>query len=274
MKIRGQKVTGNKPELLERLKKALKDKVKVKVSEQEKIKGKKKIEGGLKGFAKGARWEPLVPDELSVEEPTNPSFEKARAPTIDEEDAEHVPVKYNFMKYLFIIPIFTGVCEIIARYANGTAKKNKDGSNQSETIPQTFGHVYPHFVKDFNITPATKPEEYMDILLPFKKNVVLGKEYISFQQITSWTNLKAELAGAGPDGTCHKDFKRFSVNEIRQHFGLYVLQGLNPSPRAEWKFNKQQHDKVHGSDFVNRSFGPNAERRHKHFKSFLALQDP
>ena len=129
-------------------------------------------------------------------------------------------------------------------------------------------------MKDFNITPATKPEEYMDILLPFKKNVVLGKEYISFQQITSWTNLKAELAGAGPDGTCHKDFKRFSVNEIRQHFGLYVLQGLNPSPRAEWKFNKQQHDKVHGSDFVNRSFGPNAERRHKHFKSFLALQDP
>ena len=98
LKIRGQKVTGNKPELLERLKKALKDKVKVKVSEQEKIKGKKKIEGGLKGFAKGARWEPLVPDELSVEEPTNPSFEKSHAPTIEKQDAEHVPVKYY--KYL------------------------------------------------------------------------------------------------------------------------------------------------------------------------------
>ena len=103
LKIRGQKVTGKKSKLLERLKKALKDKVKVRVSKKEKQKGGKKIEGGLKGFAPGARWEPLVADELSVEEPTNPSFGKTHAPTIDQKDAEHVPVKYNFMKYLFII---------------------------------------------------------------------------------------------------------------------------------------------------------------------------
>ena len=48
----------------------------------------------------------------------------------------------------------------------------------------------------------------------------------------------------------NRDFKDFSTNEIRQGFGLYVLQGLCPSPRVELKFHSQQQDKVHGNDFV------------------------
>ena len=45
----------------------------------------------------------------------------------------------------------------------------------------------------------------------------------------------------------------------RQHMSLYVLQGLCPSPRVEMKFKSQNKEKVHGNDFVHRSFGPNAE---------------
>ena len=76
----------------------------------------------------------------------------------------------------------------------------------------------------------------MEILLPMKKNMQGGKERLSFRQLNNWTNLKASLADAGKDGSCYQDFKDFSTNEIRQGFGLYVLQGLCTSPRVELKF--------------------------------------
>ena len=67
--------------------------------------------------------------------------------------------------------------------------------------------------------------------------------------------MKASLASAGIDGTCYEEFKPFSVKEIRQHLGLYILQGLNPSPRIEMKFKPQREDMIHGSDLIYRSFG-------------------
>ena len=42
----------------------------------------------------------------------------------------------------------------------------------------------------------------------------------------------------------------------------------------EQKFQPQRTDPVHGSDFVYHNFGANAERRHRHFKAFFAVQDP
>ena len=52
------------------------------------------------------------------------------------------------------------------------------------------------------------------------------------------------------------------------------MHGLSPAPRIEYKFQPQHKDRVGGNDFVYQSFGPNAERRHKQFKCFLACQDP
>ena len=97
---------------------------------------------------------------------------------------------------------------------------------------------------------------------------------VSFEWLTKWTNLKATLAGAGKGGTYYTDYVPFSVEEIRQHVGLYVFHGLSPSPRIELKFRSQHQDKVHGNDFIHRSFGPNSERRHKHFKAFFSCQNP
>ena len=60
-------------------------------------KTKKKKTGELHScFAEGAYWKELNPMEATVEEPVNPTFTNARAPTIEERDTEFVPVKYNF----------------------------------------------------------------------------------------------------------------------------------------------------------------------------------
>ena len=91
---------------------------------------------------------------------------------------------------------------------------------------------------------------------------------------SKWTNLKADLAGAGEGGSCYHECKPFKPGELRQHIGMYIFNGLSPSPRVENKFKPQSEDPVHGNDFIYHSFGPNAEQRHRHFKTFLAIEDP
>ena len=77
------------------------------------------------------------------------------------------------------------------------------------------------------------------------------------------------MAGAGKN-IYKREWDVFSAREFRQHFGVYLLLGLAPSPMIEYKFNPQCRERITGNDFVYTSFGSNAEHRHKHFKVFLA----
>ena len=65
-----------------------------------------------------------------------------------------------------------------------------------------------------------------------------------------------------------------SARESRQHFGIYLLQGIAPPPMIKYKFNPQCRDRISGNDFVYNSLGSNVERRHKNFKAFLACCNP
>ena len=151
---------------------------------------------------------------------------------------------------------------------------DKNGNKIFDEEIRTEGCVDPSFIAKYKLGIDTTPEEFVSVFLPFGKNQHGSKEFISFELLTSWTNLKATLAGAGKGGTYYTDFVSFSVEEIRQHMGLYIFHGLSPSPRIEYKFSPQHKDKVHGNDYIHRSFGPNAARRHKHFKAFFSCQNP
>ena len=110
-----------------------------------------------------------------------------------------------------------------------------------------------------------------------QKNVDKGKEYWSFSQMCAYTNLKADLAGAGRGGTCYPEFQHFTVQEIKQFMGFYIINGLSPSPRIEMKLKSQREDWLNGNDFINQSFrgkSGTVEQRHWHFKAFLAMQNP
>ena len=111
---------------------------------------------------------------------------------------------------------------------------------------------------------------FVSPFLHFKSNgySTHRKEQISFDFFARWTNLKATLAGAGEGGSCYYDCKPFSARELRQHFGLYLFNGLAPSTRVEHKYKPQIQDPVHGNDFIYHKFGTNSERRHCHFKFF------
>ena len=114
-------------------------------------------------------------------------------------------------------------------------------------------------MKKYKLSPTTTPLEYMEVFLPFKKNPYSTKreQMISLNQLKKFTNTKALLAGAGD--TLYPEFTPFTTKEIQQHLGLYILNGLSPSPRVEYKFSSQHLDEVHGKDFVFKNFRMNAE---------------
>ena len=69
---------------------------------------------------------------------------------------------------------------------------------------------------------------------------------------TSITNKKAYLYNAGSGGTQYPDFKEFSTDEIMQHLGVYILNGLSPSPQVEMKFDSQKNNPMNGSGFFSK----------------------
>ena len=89
---------------------------------------KKKVETpkGMKAFPISAYWRVLQPKSEAVVEPSNRSFKLARAPTIAEEDADFVPVKYDF-DFCFDRLVFTGTKRIPKRNRRGKLMQEKDG---------------------------------------------------------------------------------------------------------------------------------------------------
>lgn len=265
-----------KPGLLQRLRESLQQSVTVKhfggesQQQKKKGKGKKKTTDDMSGFAPGAQWVPLSPDTV-VEEPEN-TIRNARAPT--DMDNPVVAVKHNFAEH-FDRPIFTGTYQQPLYHANGRQKKDREtGAYLKEKLQRKKMRARRDFMRKHHLSKHSDPVEFFEAFFPWGDNPY-GKSKFSIAQLTTYTNLKATLANAGPEGTCYKDFTRpFTPKEIRQYLGLYIWNGLSPSPRVEMKFKSQSDDPVQGCDFINQHFGPNAERRFRHFKCFFACQDP
>ena len=142
--------------------------------------------------------------------------------------------------------------------------------------PWKESRVVEDFLENHGLSHHSAPAYFVSPFLLFKSNgySTHQKEQISFDFFARWKNLKATLAGSGEGGYFYYDCKPFSARDLRQHFGLYLYNGLAPSPRVEKNLKPQSQDPVHGNDFIYHTFGPNSKRRHRHFKTFLAIQDP
>ena len=72
----------------------------------------------------------------------------------------------------------------------------------------------------------------------------------------NYTNLKASLCHAGIK--IYKHWEDFTTVEIRRFVGLYVIDGVSPSPIVDMKFRPQSEDPVNGNDLCHVVFGNNA----------------
>jgi hypothetical protein len=64
----------------------------------------------------------------------------------------------------------------------------------------------------------------------------------------TYLNTHAMLSNAGNPSHIYPDFKPFSPQEVKQFIGLYILQGLSPSPQVKQKFKPRNEDYVYGND--------------------------
>ena len=267
LKKRGIKNTGKKAELVSLLTDALAKGVPL----VENLTKEKAQNLAGEHFSPGAYWEELVCDGEYVEEETLEGF---RAPTVP--DGEKPTVRKRQFKQLFDRMVFTGKAEVPERYANGRLKKNKDGKIHYITKPHNETTVRMAFVRKHKLKIHSHPAEWFAAFIPIKQTDNPQIQPFSIEACNAWTNMKAMQQNAGLGGK-YSDFKPFSLNELMQHIGLYLLQALSPSPQIEMKFKSQTEDPVNGNDLVHSSFGGVAWKsikRHRHFKSFFASVNP
>ena len=81
----------------------------------------------------------------------------------------HVPIKHNFSA-IFERPTFKGKIDKIKTYASGIFKRKSDGTPDTEKVQQENGGLDTKFINKHKITLYSKPEDYMEIFLPFNKN--------------------------------------------------------------------------------------------------------
>ena len=72
----------------------------------------------------------------------------------------------------------------------------------------------------------------------------------------------------------YPSWKPLSYDKIERFIGIYILQGLNPSPQVEMKFKSQRADPIQRNDMCFHVFWSDAVRRDKQFKAFFSVQDP
>ena len=264
LRKRGLPVAGKKIVLLERLKDGLSKKLPL--IEQMSEKESANLAGPA--FDPSAHWEQLVCDGEFVSDSIPEGF---RAPTVP---AGEVPLvqKRNYVQ-TFDRMVFSGKTELPKRYANDAITKKK-GEIIFEKRPHNITEVKMKFVRQHKLSRDSHPAHWFQAFLPIKNRGV-GMSY-SMEHALSWTNLRAMMENGGLGGK-YKDFKHFTLHELMKHIGLYLLQGLSPSPQVEMKFHSQSEDPVNGNDFVHRSFGGKpglSKRRHRHFKCFFTSVDP
>jgi hypothetical protein len=137
-----------------------------------------------------------------------------------------------------------------------------DGKPQIEEVPYKHSHPNPSFVSKHKLSSQSHPANILDAFVPFHTNKYSKTSRGGFPSIEAWTkytNVKAILVNSGQPGMIYPKFKPFSMSEIHQHLGVYILNGLNPYPSVERKFKSALEDPVHGSNLCYNTFGPNVK---------------
>jgi hypothetical protein len=98
--------------------------------------------------------------------------------------------------------------------------------------------------------------------------------------ISNWTaysnmNMKAMICNAGELGHIFAGkFKPFKNVDILQMIGVYIIDGLAPSPQLVQKMQPQEKQPTHGNDRIASVMAPGWQQKHRSFRHFFACQDP
>jgi len=94
----------------------------------------------------------------------------------------------------------------------------------------------------------SRPSDWFTALLPLKRGPSDPLTVVTLNDWATYTNAKAAKANAGQPGGMYPDWTPFSPVEIKQFIGLYIFNGISPSPQISMKFKPHHEDYVHGND--------------------------
>jgi len=238
-------------------------------AQEKKEKEKNRKPDNMSCFPIGAYWKALEPT-VDVEEPVNEGFQDARGPQVLKENAGVPPMPKKQFVERFDRPVFTG------RVTTRVPRQKADGTTGYDTQSKIRekGGPKPSFLEKHRLNKDSSPVELVDAFFPMYANRerdANGDPHVSMEVLAFNTNLRATLASAGE--VSYSDWSGpFSVKELRQYLGLYVLNGLSPSPGLERKFNDK--DAANYNQFIAHNLGKNAPRRLRQFRCFFTCQDP
>ena len=133
--------------------------------------------------------------------------------------------------------------------------KDQKGDYIYEDLTHTESLPSIYFLESHGIRTTSHPADWYNILMPRSTHRQYNNWVTSIADFTSFTNKKAYLYNAGSGGNQYPNFKEFSVDEIMQHIGVYILNSLSLSPQGEMKFDLQKKNPTNGSDFCYNAFG-------------------
>ena len=202
----------------------------------------------------------------------NNTMPNAHAPTVPRDLADaDFKAKQNFGEQ-FDRNVFSGTKKVPELFKNSRTVRDRAGRIQYKKQARVKGEPKQSFLNRHKLDRYSEPIEFFDAFMP-QVNNNYGAYLPSISQWTNWTNTKAIMMGAG-DTIYRGEWRSFTTKEVRQILGTYIIHGLAPTPRLEYKFYPQSHDPVTGNDFVAANMGKNALRRLHHFKCFFACQNP
>ena len=131
-------------------------------------------------------------------------------------------------------------------------------------------HLMDWFTAFMPLTPENNKED------PAVVNVK-GDRHTKFA-VSNWTaysNTKAMMVGAGDECQIFAGKHRpFTNQDIMTMLGVYILDGLAPSPKLVQKMQPQSKSPTHDNDRIADTIGPGYQQKHRSFRHFFATQDP
>lgn len=109
--------------------------------------------------------------------------------------------------------------------------KNRKGIQIKETVSRTEGCANEKWLNDNSLDMFSTPEKWIEALLPDKRLPTDPKHTVKIIDWCSYTNSKAMMMNAGKKGGMYPEFEPFLPTEIKLFIGLYLLNGLSPSPQ-------------------------------------------
>ncbi len=168
-------------------------------------------------------------------------------------------------------------------------RKTTDSRHCRSTMPvetRVLGGPSTNFLRRYNLDENSHPMDWFTAFMPLTPDDnkedpavvnVKGDRRTKFAVLnwTAYSNTKAMPNGTGEEGHIfagkHKPFKN---QDIVTMLGVYILDGLAPSPQLVQKMQPQSKQPTHGNDRIASAIGPGYQQKHRSFRHFFACQDP